>query len=150
MIQEIDMTIDKLVKEVLNLQMSSYKVEADIIGFDDIPPLTDSVELLQQSGETFFGYYLKGKLCGVISFKTDETVIDIHRLMVHPDHFRIGIANRLLDFIERNNRNYEKIVISTATKNVPAVELYLKKGFSNIGEKRLSPCLSLTFFEKEM
>lgn len=150
MIREIDMTVDKLAKEVLNLQIPSYKVEADIIGFDDIPPLTESVELLQQSGETFFGYYLKGKLCGVVSFKTDKSVIDIHRLMVHPDHFRKGIASRLLDFIERNNRNYKKIVVSTGTKNVPAVEFYLTNGFSKIGERKLSACLSLTFFEKEI
>lgn len=92
MIKKIDITNPGISKEVLNIQIPSYKIEAEIIDFYDIPPLKDTVHSLQQCGETFFGYYLNDELCGVISIKIDDGIIDIHRLMVHPYHFRKGIA----------------------------------------------------------
>lgn len=145
-IKKIDITNHKLAKEVFDIQILSYKVEAEII----VPPLKDTFESLQRSGETFFGYYLNEELCGVISFKTAKSVIDIHRLMVHPNHFRKGIAKKLVDFVESNKETFETIIVSTGTKNAPAVDFYFKNGFSKTGEKRVSEYLSLTFFKKEI
>lgn len=88
MIKKIDITNPKLAKEVLNIQIPSYNVEAEIIDYYELPPLKDTVETLQQCEETFFGYYVNEELCGVISMKVDNGIIDIHRLMVHPKHFR--------------------------------------------------------------
>lgn len=150
MIKKNDITNHKFAKEVFNIQIPSYKVEAEIIGFDDIPPLRDTVESLQQCGETFFGYYLNEELCGAISIKKAECVIDIHRLMVHPKHFRKGIAKKLLDFVGSNQGKLETIIVSTGTKNTPAVNFYLKNGFSKTGEKRVTERLSLTSFKKEI
>jgi GNAT superfamily N-acetyltransferase len=39
--------------------------------------------------------------------------MDIHRLMVHPKHFRKGIAKLLLEFIESNEEDIETIIVST-------------------------------------
>lgn len=149
MIKKMDITHHEIAKEVLNIQIPSYKMEAEIIGYEDIPPLRDTVKSLQQCGETFYGYYLKGKLCGVISIKKANCVIDIHRLMVHPTHFRKGIAKRLLDFV-KSNEEFASIIVSTGTKNAPAVAFYLKNGFLKIGEKRITEQLSLSFFEKKL
>lgn len=150
LIKKIDITNSKLAKEVLNIQISSYKVEAEIIDFYEIPPLKDTVDTLQQCGETFFGYYLNEELCGVISIKAEKGVIDIHRLMVHPKHFRKGIAKMLLDFIESNKGGIETIIVSTGSKNTPAVTFYLENGFLKTGETRLTENLSLTSFKKEI
>ena len=150
MIKKIDITNHKLAEEVFNIQILSYKVEAEIIGFHDIPPLRDTVESLQQCGETFYGYYSNGWLCGVVSIKTDKCVIDIHRLMVHPNHFRKGIAKKLLNFVEGNKEKFKTIIVSTGTKNEPAVAFYLKNGFSKTGEERVTERLSLTSFKKEI
>jgi ribosomal protein S18 acetylase RimI-like enzyme len=150
LIKKVDITNPKLAKEVLNIQIPSYRVEAEIIGFYEIPPLKDTVDTLQQCGETFFGYYLNEKLCGVISIKAEEGVIDIHRLMVHPRFFRKGIAKMLLDFIESNKEGYETIIVSTGSKNAPAVSFYLKNGFSKTEETRVTKRLSLTSFKKEI
>ncbi len=150
MIKEIDITIDKFAKEVFSIQIISYQVEAELIGYSDIPPLKDTVGLLQRSGETFYGYYLNGELCGAISFKADNQVIDIHRLMVHPDYFRKGIAKKLLEFVENNKGNNKTIIVTTGSKNLPAVNLYLKNGFSNLGEKKVASSIFLTHFKKEL
>ncbi|NRD78500.1 hypothetical protein HPT25_14130 [Bacillus sp. BRMEA1] len=80
MIKRIDITNPKLAMEVLNVQIPSYKVEAALIDSDEIPPLKDTVDTLQQCGENFFGYYINEKLSGVISIKIENGVMDIHRL----------------------------------------------------------------------
>jgi len=149
LIKKIDITNPELSKEVLDIQIPSYKREAEIIDFYDIPPLKDTVQSLQQCGETFFGYYLNRELCGVISIKVDDRVIDIHRLMVHPRHFRKGIAKMLLSFIEVEMENFEAIIVSTATKNEPAVAFYLKNGFLKTEVTRKTEHLSLTSFKKK-
>ena len=55
MIKKIDITNPEVSKEVLNIQISLYKAEAEIIDYYDIPPLKDTFQSLQQCGETFFG-----------------------------------------------------------------------------------------------
>jgi len=143
------MTNPKLANDILNIQTAAYKVEAEIIGSDDIPPLQDTVESLQQCGETFYGYYVDEKLCGVISIKQFDNAVDIHRLMIHPKNFRQGIAQKLLDFVENNVEKDGIIIVSTGTKNIPAVSFYLKNGFLKIEEKRVAENLSLTTFIKK-
>lgn len=150
MIKRVDITNPELVKDILNVQTLAYKVEADIIGSDDIPPLQDTVESLQQCGERFYGYYVDERLCGVISIKQFDNVVDIHRLMVHPKYFRQGIAQQLLDFVENNAEKDGIIIVSTGTKNKPAVSFYLKNGFLKIEEKRVAENLSLTTFIKKI
>ena len=148
LIKKIDITNPEISQTVLNIQIPSYKVEAEIIEFYDIPPLKDTILSLQQCGEDFFGYYLNEELCGVISIKAAGRIIDIHRLMVHPKHFRKGIAKRLLNFIETEMNNFEAIVVSTGTKNIPAVDFYSKNGFLRTSETKVTERLSLTTFKK--
>ena len=150
MIEKVDISNPIVAKKVLNIQMRSYSVEAKIIDFYEIPPLKDTIDTLQQSGETFFGYYINRELCGVISIKTEKGIIDIHRLMVHPEHFKKGIASKLLDFIEKNKGDCETIIVATGTKNEPAVTFYLKNGFLETGKKMVSERLSLSFFKKKI
>ncbi|MEK5071346.1 GNAT family N-acetyltransferase [Sporosarcina sp. FSL K6-1508] len=150
MIKQIDITNPKLAQEILTVQIPSYLVEAELINFHDIPPLNDTVQSLQQCGETFFGYYLNNELCGAISMMMENEVIDIHRLMVHPEHFRKGIARKLLNFIEEIEQNCTSIIVSTGSGNTPAVHFYLTSGFIITGEKIVQGGLSLTSFSKNI
>lgn len=129
MIKELNINDVLVAKSVLELQKASYKIEADIIGFQDIPPLKDTIESLIQCEETFFGYYLNDVLAGIISFKFIGNVLDIHRTAVHPDFFRMGIAQKLLLYTERLKSNIYKIKVCTGKANIPAVNLYLKNGY---------------------
>ncbi|WP_338754535.1 GNAT family N-acetyltransferase [Bacillus sp. FJAT-52991] len=148
MIKELDITNRKVAEEVLNVQLLSYQIEADIIGFSDLPPLKDTVETLQPCGETFFGYFINEELCGAISIKIEKDMVDIHRLIVHPKHFRKGIAEKLLNIIEKK-QEVEKVIVSTGSKNTPAVQFYLKHGFQVVEEIKVNEHLSLTRFEKK-
>ncbi|MDF2066652.1 GNAT family N-acetyltransferase [Bacillus sp. Cr_A10] len=149
MIKIIDISVRDNAIDVLNIQIPSYMVEAEIIGTNEIPPLRDTVETLQECEEVFFGYYEDGDLCGAISLKIENNVVDIHRLIVHPTHFRKRIAQKLLNFVT-NNYDVKKIKVATGSKNTPAVSFYIKNGFENIKEVTLNENLSLTFFEKKL
>ncbi|WP_240390715.1 GNAT family N-acetyltransferase [Bacillus sp. Y1] len=143
--------IDKEVAEIiLKLQIPSYMVEAKLINFYDIPPLKDTVETLQNCGEEFFGYFIGNELCGSISFKVEGKTLDIHRLTVNPNHFRKGIANQLLRFIEEQVEGIEKLIVSTGSENKPAVEFYLNRGFTIERLVQVNEQLSLTCFEKKI
>ncbi|OIJ11120.1 GNAT family N-acetyltransferase [Anaerobacillus arseniciselenatis] len=149
MIKTIDISNRKHARDVLNVQIPSYKVEAEIIGSYEIPPLKDTVYNLQHCEETFIGYYKNEQLCGGISIKIVDEEVDIHRLIVHPNHFRKGIAQMLLNFIESTFK-VETIKVSTGSKNVPAVSFYKKNGFINIKEVMVKEQISITIFEKKL
>ncbi|WP_366249875.1 GNAT family N-acetyltransferase [Terribacillus aidingensis] len=103
---------------------------------------------LQHCEENFYGYYENEKLCGVVSIKVDDDVVDIHRLIVHPYHFRKGIAQLLLNFIETKFQ-VETIKVATGSKNTPAVSFYKKNGFQNINEVLVNEQLTLTFLKRK-
>ncbi|EWG11269.1 GNAT family N-acetyltransferase [Cytobacillus firmus] len=147
MIKEININDRKAAEQVLGVQLPAYKIEADIIGFPDLPPLKDTANTLQLTGETFLGYFTGEILCGVISIKQEKGVLDIHRLIVHPEYFRMGIAQKLLNFIERMPM-IEKLIVTTGSKNTPAVNFYLKNGFKELDKKEINEALTITAFEK--
>ena len=147
MIKIIDIHNRKNAEDVLNIQIPSYQVEAEIIGSYEIPPLKDTVHTLLHCGETFFGYYENETLCGAISIKINDDELDIHRLIVDPNQFRKGIAQLLLNFIETKFK-VQTIKVSTGSKNNPAVRFYKKNGFQHIKEVIVNEQLSLTLFEK--
>jgi phosphoglycolate phosphatase len=148
MIKRINIENESIVKEVLHLQFLSYSIEAELIEFDELPPLKDTLDSLQQSGETFFGYYEKDELWGVISYKIDDRVVDIHRLMVHPNQFRKRVAEKLLAFLEMQGKDKDSMIVSTGSKNIPALNFYKKFGFETIDEKELTEGLCITSLSK--
>lgn len=148
MITKLDFSNDHIVREVLDLQLEAYKVEAEIIGFEEIPPLKDTINTLRACGETFYGYFVEEKLAGIISFKIYDDVLDIHRVAVHPQFFRRGIANKLISFIEKCHRDIKKIIVSTGKENKPAVKLYLNNDYKKVEDIEIEEGFYLTAFEK--
>lgn len=148
MIKKLNLRETETAKNVLELQMDSYKVEAEIIGFYEIPPLKDTINSLKECDEIFYGYYIKDTLAGVISYKVIDNILDIHRVAVHPQFFKMGIAGKLINFVEGLESNVNKIVVCTAKKNLPAINLYLKNGYKDIKDIEISENVYLTEFEK--
>ncbi len=149
MIRALDLSHEAQTTELLALQKVSYAVEAALIGTSGIPALKDTPQTLAACGETFYGYFEGDELVGVISYKRGG-VLDIHRLVVHPDHFRKGIGSSLVTFVEETGRMFAKIVVSTGAKNHPARSLYRSLGFRETKEAEVAPALRVTFFEKTL
>lgn len=147
MIRELDIRDVGIARVVLELQKTSYAVEAEIIGSRELPPLWETLEELRACGEDFHGYFLAGELAGAISTKKRRDILDIHRLFVGPKYFRRGIASSLLRRVERDE-GIEEFTVSTGARNEPAKRLYLSHGFVEMGEDEVAPGLFVARFEK--
>ncbi len=127
MIEQLNHHQEKTAKEIQRLQKQAYQVEAALIGFDGIPQLNESILEIQNSGETFIGYFNE-ELSGLIAYKVESQLIDIHRLAVSPAHFRQGIARKLIEHVLGDFPESE-FIVSTGTLNAPARKLYEQYGF---------------------
>ena len=148
MIKMIDLQNRKLAEELLALQKASYLVEAKLINFFEIPPLLETINDLSECEESFMGYFEGGKLFGAISFTIDGDELTICRMVVHTDHFRKGIAQVLLNEVEKSNRGLTVFKVSTGKENPPAKNLYLKNGYKLINDIEIVPGLYISNFEK--
>jgi ribosomal protein S18 acetylase RimI-like enzyme len=135
----LDLSDDTVLRELWTVQRLAYAVEAELIGFDGIPPLHESLEDLRDCGETFLGLYDPEGLAGAVSYQLDGSTVDICRLVVHPRAHRRGIASKLLDALPSGPQT-----VSTGSKNEPALRLYRKRGFVEVGTREVGPGVSIT------
>ncbi len=140
----LDLTDDTVLRELWTVQRLAYAVEAELIGFDGIPPLHESLDDLRTCGETFLGLYDEEGLVGAVSYVLDGSTVDIHRLVVHPRAHRRGIATKLLDALPEVPQ-----VVSTGSKNEPALRLYRKRGFVEAGTREVAPGVFITELVKQ-
>ncbi|GLI04224.1 hypothetical protein YDYSG_02540 [Paenibacillus tyrfis] len=150
MIQQLDMTQPAVAEQVLRVQLPAYRVEAELIGFDGIPQLRDTVQTLMQAEETFYGYAADGTLAGVIAVEKQEDVLHITRLVVHPDYFRRGIGRSLVQYALESEPGIRKFAVSTGAKNGSAISLYKQFGFAETKDVEVAPQVFITILEKEV
>jgi ribosomal protein S18 acetylase RimI-like enzyme len=149
-VAELDLADDALAAALVALQRAAYRVEAELIGFADLPPLRDDVASLRRSGETFLGAYDGPALAGVVSYRIDRDVLDIHRLVVDPARFRRGVGRRLLAAAEARAPRPGTVVVSTATANAPARALYQAAGYRETGRRTIAAGVFLTTLAKRL
>lgn len=150
MINKLSLEDDDMVDQIWRLQHAAYRLEAEIIGFHDIPPLLDTHETIQQCEETFYGYLNEdGELMGAVATEIKAPgSITVSRMMVHPSHFRQGIAGSLIRYVLNQHAEIPLFIVSTGTKNVPAVALYEKYGFVPFDKFEVAPDVELTTFHR--
>lgn len=146
-IEELRLDNPEHLQQILSLQQKAYRVEAELIGCSDLPPLKDTKLSLQTCGETFYGVIDQDKLVGFISYKYKDSIVGIHRLAVNPDYFRQGIASRLLQFVLAFPEVYGWVV-QTGKANTPAVRCYLKHGFCLQSEETTHEGIEIARFIK--
>jgi ribosomal protein S18 acetylase RimI-like enzyme len=127
--------------QIFNVFQCSYKIEADLIGTLVFPPLSRTVEDIMGSNTQFYGFVVNAStenkcIGGVIEINIKDKTLDICSLTVDPNHFRKGIADKLISFVLKEN-DFSDAVVETAVVNKPAINLYEKHGF--IEFKRFTP-----------
>jgi ribosomal protein S18 acetylase RimI-like enzyme len=151
MIIKLDLEDKKTIKNILELQMASYIIEAELIGYYEIPPLKDTIDSLTYCDEIFYGYYIEETLAGIISYKImEDYILDIHRVAIHPRFFRSGIAGKLIKYIEGLEAKINKVEVCTGKKNIPAINLYLKNGYIKVEDIEIGDGVYLTMFRKSL
>jgi ribosomal protein S18 acetylase RimI-like enzyme len=147
-IVRLDLSDASIASQLLELQREAYRVEADLVGSDDIPPLRETLPELQACAETFLGALADGVLAGAISWKLDGDTIDLHRLVVRPAHFRSGIGVALVRAALAAEPSVRRAIVQTGAANAPAVALYRQEGFEPAGEIEPVPGLRVACFTK--
>jgi GNAT superfamily N-acetyltransferase len=149
----IDLLLDHedTVHQIWRLQQVAYRLEAQRIGFNEIPPLLDTYESLSQCGETFFGVMDEdGELLGAIAVISEAAgTMTITRMMVQPAYFRKGIAGELIQYVLDLHVDTPLFIVSTGTRNDPAFALYLKYGFIPFDTYEVAPEVELTTFHRQ-
>lgn len=133
---------------ILNVQLPAYKVEAKLINFEGIPQLKDNVESIRDSKEIFIGYVIENELKGFLAYTEDDNEFQICRLVVHPSSFKRGIARKLVNYFLNEISNKKKVIVSTGSDNLPAINLYKTSGFKFHKKIEVAPNFFISLFEK--
>lgn len=150
MILLVDIHQPEIAQQIYTLQQAAYRIEGELIGYAALPPLLESLETLQQSGEQFLAFQEAGQLAGVLAYTRNDSVLEICRMMVSPAYFRRGIAAKLLQALEAIEAEVNQIVVSTAAQNLPALALYQKYNYRHRFTTTLPDGLKLVTLSKQL
>lgn len=147
-IMKLDLQDDITLSELWSLQHKAYRLEAELIGFNEIPPLLETREMLAGSKEEFYGCFDgSGDLMGAAAVLEESPgKLTVTRMMVNPKYFRKGVAGALLEFIFGHYSRMEQFIVSTGKLNLPAVGLYTKHGFIPASVEEVAPGVELIEF----
>ena len=132
---------DFLRKEVLfSLHPSAKKLsEIDILCFISSWSEQDYIEM--QKGAFFKSWLLetsKSFSLGFLVFNIIYPELEILRIGIHPEWRRYGLAELMIDRLELSSKkkNLISIILDVHIDNKPALSLYRKKGFKDIGTRK--------------
>jgi len=136
MITKLDHSNEEHAKQIYTIFQNSYKVEAQLIGTLNFPPLLRSAKDIENSATLFYGFIENKCLAAIIEVDIENNHLHIDSLTVDPSYFRKGIANKLISYV-LETIEFSKASVETAVVNVPAINLYKKHGFVEF--KRWTP-----------
>jgi ribosomal protein S18 acetylase RimI-like enzyme len=137
----LDIRDKETAEEIWALQHPAYRVEAELIGVSELPPLSDTVASIQACGETFLGCRdAQGDLVGAISYEKEKEKdgrFTICRVMVDPDYHRQGIGKQLVQRLLAEQPSGSLWSVTAEVRNIPAIGLYERFGF--VSQDTFSP-----------
>ncbi len=143
MIHRVDPADPAIAAALVALQRAAYAVEAALLGVPSLPPMTQTPEAFAAARLEVLAASTAGDgheprrpaLTGFVAWRREGDTVDIHRLVVHPDHFRKGIASRLLDALDAEEAGARRFLVGTGAANAPALALYERRGFVRVAEE---------------
>lgn len=136
MIEQLNNLNEEVANQIFTVFQNSYKIEAQLIGTLDFPPLLRSAKDIENSKTLFYGFSENECLAAVIEIVIENKHLDINSLTVDPRYFRQGIANKLIAYV-LNRFDFSEAIVETAVVNTPAITLYKRHGFVEF--KRWTP-----------
>lgn len=144
---------------LIELQRAAYALEAALLGVPDLPPMRETASDLARDGLTYLvarnTYGGNGSdpfqpevFHGIVAYRRDGDVVDVHKLAVHPQALRQGLASRLLDAVEARERGARRWLVGTGEGNAPALALYGGRGFTAVRVQEVAPGLRWVQLER--
>ncbi len=132
-------------ERLLSVQRAAYAREAELMGFDGIPPLHETLaELLEADATAWLGRWAGADLVGGLAWEDDGAAgAELVRLVVDPAHWRHGHAAALLDAFDEAVGDVP-VRVMTGSANAPALALYARRGFEATGEEEIAPGIRVT------
>ncbi len=148
-IRPLDLTDDATAAAVHRIGRAAYAVEAELIGFDGIPALGESLAGMRACPLNWLGALSgDGSLDGFLAWEEEGEAISIDRLCVDPDRFRRGVGSLLLRHALTEVFPERAVVVTTGAANTPAVTLYERLGFSRGPDFSPVPGLTMASFAR--
>ncbi|MER5310687.1 GNAT family N-acetyltransferase [Streptomyces sp. NPDC002773] len=149
LIRELDLSDAAVASAVHAVGLRAYAVEAELINFDGIPALSESLQEMTARPLRWLGAVTgEGTVAAFVAWQTDtgQLVIDIDRVCVDPAWFRRGLASRLLNDLLVKVAGGGEVRVSTGADNQPAVTLYERLGFQRGDDFEPVPGLRMARF----
>jgi mannose-6-phosphate isomerase-like protein (cupin superfamily)/GNAT superfamily N-acetyltransferase len=132
---------------LVGLQRASYAVEAELIGFDGIPPLHEPVEALMTTELVWLGVLDGSQLAAAVAYRRVGGTVDLDRLVVAPWAFRRGYGRVLVATVLEREPGAGRFTVSTGAANRPARRLYEGLGFRPVRDREVAPGVAVTEME---
>lgn len=147
-IRPLDLTDDTTARAVHRIGRAAYAVEAELIGFDGIPALGESLAQLRARPLHWVGSVPEsGELAGFLAWEQEPGGgVRVDRLCVAPAWFRRGIASRLLRHGLTELFPGRPVTVTTGAANTPALCLYQRLGFTRGPDFSPAPGLTMASF----
>jgi ribosomal protein S18 acetylase RimI-like enzyme len=123
---------------VLAVQRAAYAIEAELIGYPDLPPLHETLAALQATEEELWLCEDGEELLGVVGLEHGEDEMVIARLFVAPAFFRRGVGSALVTQALAQAAG-RRVRVGTGARNAPALALYARFGFRRLDEGSPTP-----------
>jgi len=144
--EPIDASDDEVVARIVAIQRATYRVEAELIGFDGTPSLHKTVDDVQRLHLQWRGRWDEGLLAGTVAWSETADRRDIDRLAVNPAHFRRGHGRALVSSLTE----HPFVTVSTGSANAPALRLYESLGFVPVNRRSIAHGVSVTDLRRQV
>lgn len=147
-IAHLDLRDPSLAAQVHDVGVRAYRVEAQLIGFEQIPALQETVEQMQARPLRWTAALSPGgHVLAFVAWQVlDHGTLDLDRVCVAPEAFRRGLATALVTHVVEAV-DPPRVTVSTGAANAPALALYERLGFRRTGLVEPVPGLQLAQLE---
>ena len=138
------------IHELYALQILAFESEAEMIGSRSVPALMETEEEYANDFENWNTLKMVNtdhRIIGAIRYREDNGIIDVGRLMVHPEYRRKGLAQRMLNEIDQRYPQTTK-ELYTCTKSWINIKLYEQMGYRSYKEHCEPSGLSFVYMRK--
>ncbi|MBN1429934.1 MAG: GNAT family N-acetyltransferase [Anaerolineae bacterium] len=135
---------------ILDLQKLAYQSEAAITGDYTIPPLTQSLEEMEQDfrKQVVLKATIDGRIVGSVRGYAKGGTCYIGRVIVHPDCQNQGLGKQLMKAIEDHFDQVDRYELFTGEKSERNLYFYQKLGYRIFRSEQFTEHVTLVYLEK--